>query len=144
MFFFFKVNYCFYRSKSSIVQSLRGDLYSVNQILKNPTNQIEISINSNPSWAFLQVINACSCTLLCRLENISTMSHIIPPFSSTFIGIDSLESPLINNNNDNLQNLMNGSRFYLSQFLINENSNTLTQLITDYFQQNYNKKYTME
>jgi hypothetical protein len=60
------------------------------------------------------------------------MSHIIPPFSSTFIGIDSSETSATNNNNNNLQNLMNGSRFYLSQF---ENSNNLIQLITNYFQQ---------
>ncbi|CAF4472642.1 unnamed protein product, partial [Rotaria sp. Silwood2] len=102
----------------------------------NPTSQIEISINLNPCWAFLQVVNTCSCPLLCRLENISSMSHIIPPFSSSFIGIDSPDSSsLNNNNNNNLQNLMNGSRFYLTQFLLNENSNNLIQLITNYFQQ---------
>ncbi|CAF4680456.1 unnamed protein product, partial [Rotaria magnacalcarata] len=62
------------------------------------------------------------------------MSHIIPPFSSSFIGIDSSE-PLSMNNNNNLQNLMNGSRFYLAQFLLNENANGLIPLITKYFQQ---------
>jgi len=130
----------FFRSKSSTLQSLRGKLFSINQSIKTPTSQIDISIHSNPSWAFLQVINACSCPLLCRLENISSMSHIIPPFSSTFIGIDSLESTSMNiNNNNNLQNLMNGSRFYLAKFLSNENTNNLIQLITNYFQQTTTK-----
>ncbi|CAF2957991.1 unnamed protein product [Rotaria sp. Silwood2] len=134
--------FCLYKKdeqiklKSSTFQSLRGELFSVNQSIQNPTSQIEISINLNPCWAFLQVVNTCSCPLLCRLENISSMSHIIPPFSSSFIGIDSPDSSsLNNNNNNNLQNLMNGSRFYLTQFLLNENSNNLIQLITNYFQQ---------
>ncbi len=63
------------------------------------------------------------------------MSHIIPPFSSTFIGIDSAELSPMNTNNNNLQNLMNGSRFYLAQFISNENLTNSIQLITDYFQQ---------
>lgn len=67
------------------------------------------------------------------------MSHIIPPFSSTFIGIDSSELSSINSSptttNINLQNLMNGSRFYLAQYQLNENSIHPIQLITDYFQQ---------
>ena len=70
------------------------------------------------------------------------MSHIIPPFSSTFIGIDSPESTTINSNttnNNNLQNLMNGSRFYLAQFLPNDTPNHLFQLITNYFQQTTTK-----
>ncbi|CAF3398285.1 unnamed protein product [Rotaria sp. Silwood1] len=134
--------FCLYKKdeqiklKSSTFQSLRGELFSINQLIKTSTSQIEISINSNPSWAFLHVVNTCSCPLLCRLENISSMSHIIPPFSSSFIGIDSPESSSsLNNNNNNLQNLMNGSRFYLAQFLLNENSNNVVQLITNYFQQ---------
>ncbi|CAF1081939.1 unnamed protein product [Rotaria sordida] len=134
--------FCLYKKdeqiklKSSTFQSLRGELYSIHQSITNLTNQIEISIHSDPSWAFLQVVNTCSCPLLCRLENISSMSHIIPPFSSSFIGIDSSESSSLNNNNhNNLQNLMNGSRFYIAQFLLNENSNNLIQLITNYFQQ---------
>jgi hypothetical protein len=65
------------------------------------------------------------------------MSHIIPPFSSTFIGIDSSELSSINtnNNNDNLQNFMNGSKFYLAQFQLNENLINPIQLITNYFHQ---------
>lgn len=131
------LNNVIFRSKFSTFQSLRGELFSIYQSLKLPTNQIEISIHSNPSWAFLQVINACSCPLLCRLENVSSMSHIIPPFSSTFIGIDSSELSPINspNNNNNLQNLMNGSRFYLAQFTLNDNLVNPIQLITNYFQQ---------
>lgn len=82
------------------------------------------------------MVNSCSCPLLCRLENISSMAHIIPPFSSSLIGIDSPEPFSINtNNNNNLQNLMNGSRFYLSQFFLNENSNGVISLITKYFEQ---------
>ncbi|CAF2072299.1 unnamed protein product, partial [Rotaria magnacalcarata] len=120
--------------KSTTFQSLRGELFSINQSMKSPTSQTDIIINTNPSWAFLHVVNTCACPLLCRLENISSMSHIIPPFSSSFIGIDSSE-PLSMNNNNNLQNLMNGSRFYLAQFLLNENANGLIPLITKYFQQ---------
>ncbi|CAF1476013.1 unnamed protein product [Adineta steineri] len=133
------------KSKTSSFQSLSSELFSINQYVKTPTSQIDISINSNPSWAFLQVINSCSCPLLCRLENISSMSHIIPPFSSTFIGIDSPDSTTINNttannnNNNNLQNLMNGSRFYLAQFLPNDTPNHIFQLITNYFQQTTTK-----
>ena len=66
------------------------------------------------------------------------MSHIIPPYSSSLIGIDSFESPLgnsNNNNNTNPQNLVNGSRFYLAQFSLNENSTDLSQLISNYFHQ---------
>jgi hypothetical protein len=63
------------------------------------------------------------------------MAHIIPPFSSTFIGIDSSELSTNSTNNNNLQNLMNGSRFYLAQFISNENFTNPIQLITNYFQQ---------
>jgi hypothetical protein len=66
------------------------------------------------------------------------MPHIIPPFSSTFIGIDSFDLSSMNQIN-NQQNLMNGSRFYLALFSSNENnndnSNNLIHLITNYFQQ---------
>ena len=101
---------------------------------------IDILINSNPSWAFLQVINACACPLLCRLENISSMAHIIPPFSSVFIGIDSLDLSTMANTPNNSQNLMNGSRFYLAQFPLNDNTTSLIQLMTNYFQETTSKK----
>jgi hypothetical protein len=65
------------------------------------------------------------------------MSHIIPPFSSTLIGIDSAELSPMNSNHttNNLQNLINGSRFYLAQFMSNENFTNSIQLITNYFQE---------
>ncbi|CAF1038544.1 unnamed protein product [Adineta ricciae] len=127
------------KSKSSAFQSLRGELFSIHQSIRTPTSQIELTVHSNPTWAFLQVINSCACPLLCRLENLSSMSHIIPPFSSAFIGIDSPESTTANSNANTLQNLVNGSRFYLAQFLPNEQPNHIIQLITNYFQQTTTK-----
>lgn len=122
--------------------SLRGDLFSANQSIRTSTTQMEICIQSNPSWAFLQLVNTCPCSLLCRLENISSFSHIIPPYSSAFIGIDSSELSPINNTNSanhyHLENLMNGSRFYLAQFPSQENKDEFDdgvfQTMTNYFQ----------
>ena len=126
-------------------QSLRGDLYSINQVMTPLTYQIEISIQSNPSWAFLEIVNTCPCSLLCRLETISSMSHMIPPFSSVYIGIDSSDSSSTNGSSptathNHLQShLTNGCRFYLAPFLSDENSNQhsmdIVQLVTHYFQQ---------
>lgn len=119
------------KSKTTSYQSLRGELFSFHQTIASPSQQIDLTIHSNPSWAYLQIINACPCPLLCRLENISSMSHIIPPLSSVFIGIDSSNS--LNPNSG--QNFINGSRFYLAQFTINDNAFNPIQLISQYFQQ---------
>jgi len=127
------------KSKTANYQSFVGEFYSIHQLIDSQTNQINISIYSNTSWAFLQVVNSCSCPLLCRLENISSMSHLIPPFSSAFIGIDSMDSLQTNSNQNNLENLLNNSRFYLAQYQANEFTSDPIQLMTKYFQQITNK-----
>lgn len=116
-------------------QSLRGELFSVHQSFRSSTCQQEIVLQFNPSWAFLQLINSCPCSLLCRLENLSSFPHVIPPYSSVLLGIDSSELSA-NSNQYIIDNLMNGSRFYLAQYHNQEPKDLhLIQSMTKYFQQ---------
>ncbi|CAF1003428.1 unnamed protein product, partial [Didymodactylos carnosus] len=73
---------------TSGMYSLSGELIAVTQLIHPISNIIHLNVNDNSMCSYLQIVNACICPLLCRTGTTVFLPHLLPPLSSTLIGLD--------------------------------------------------------